>query len=92
MDTLPGHFIRYISPAPGQLIELLVDTLGSRVWTRSVFRNSAFLQILVVNIGYCRWLSVVSNRSAHSDRQHFLIVSFFFAPGCCHEQAMTHFT
>lgn len=85
MDTLPGHFIRYISTAPGQLIESLEDTLGSEFGRVSVFRN-AFLRILVVNIGYCRWLSVVSSRSAHYDRQHFFVSFFvwFFAPGCCH--------
>lgn len=64
MDTLPGHFIRYIWQAPGQLNQVVGEYTRLRVWTRSVFRN-AFLQILVVNIGYCRWLSVVSNRSAH---------------------------
>lgn len=48
MDTLPGHFIRYISAANG----VVGEYTRLRVWTHSVFRN-AFLQILVVNIGYC---------------------------------------
>lgn len=46
MDTLPGHFIRYIWQAPGQLIKLLVNTLSSE-----------FGRVLFSEMLFCRfWL------------------------------------
>lgn len=74
MDTLPGHFIRYIWQAPGQLIKLLVNTLSSE-----------FGRVLFSEMLFCRfWLLtsviVVGFPLSQTDRH----ISFFLVPGCCH--------
>lgn len=68
MDTLPGHFIRYISPAPGQLIELLVDTLGSE-----------FGRVLFSEMPFCRfWLLTSVGFPSSQTGLHILTDSIFF--------------